>query len=91
MAYKKAKTTGTGGGKSRYMKREEAKDGARVRRRREDAVSVSDIGYHFCPCRDCFETVVGHADSFCDGCGAAGCEPDSECKAPGAYGADEEE
>lgn len=86
MAHKKARTTGTGGGKSRYMTRAEAKDGARVRRRREDGVSVKQAGYRFCACRDCFETVIADVEGvFCDACGDAGCSPDAECCAPGSY------
>lgn len=44
MALKKVKTNGTGGngGKSRYITRVEAKDGARKRRRRQDQVAVRD-------------------------------------------------
>jgi hypothetical protein len=82
MATKKVKTTGTGG-PNRFCTREEAKTGSRVRRRREDSISVQDVGYSFCVCRDCFEIVVG---GICDACKDAGCDINCECQAPGAYG-----
>ncbi len=88
MANQKVKTTGTGG-PGRYCKREEAKVGARKARRREDAAAES--GYRDCGCRDCFEIAIGAPGALCHACVTAGCEPDSECQAPGAYGTDEEE
>lgn len=93
MAHKKAKTTGTGadGGKSRYMTRAEAKDGARVHRRREDGAEAS--GYRDCACRDCFEIAIGVVGAMCSDCEDAGCADaiGGECQAPGAYGVNEEE
>lgn len=50
---------------------------------------MSGVGYHPCACRDCFEVYVGEPGEFCDECEVAGCCPDEECQAPGAYGADE--
>ena len=47
-------------------------------------------GYHPCPCRDCFETAIGTDDdgspSMCSDCVEAGCELDSDCQSPHAYG-----
>lgn len=46
-------------------------------------------GYTHCACRDCFEIVVSDdmsSPDFCEDCLAAGCEPDSECCSPHAYG-----
>lgn len=52
-------------------------------------------GYTDCACRDCFEITISNDTSkpeMCDACKEAGCEPDKECCAPGAYGcADEDE
>jgi len=49
------------------------------------------VGYHNCACRDCFELYVGEPGELCDDCEEAGCEPDDECCAPGAYGSDEDD
>lgn len=49
-------------------------------------------GYTFCACRDCFEIAIGDADTLCDECQSAGCEPhNGECDRPDAYGADSED
>ena len=51
-------------------------------------------GYTECGCRDCMEIAISTGDEpeLCHECEEAGCEAgaDSECCAPGAYGADEE-
>lgn len=44
-------------------------------------------GYVDCGCRDCFEIAIGEPGCMCSECVKAGCEPGSECQAPGAYGA----
>jgi hypothetical protein len=50
-------------------------------------------GYCDCACRDCFEIAIGGDDpndpAMCHACEEAGCELDSECCAPDAYGGDE--
>jgi len=49
---------------------------------------MSTGGYVPCACRDCME--IGTAgEALCHECEAAGCEGDTECQAPGAYGIDE--
>lgn len=50
-------------------------------------------GYTYCACRDCFEIAVSddvNQPGMCEDCIEAGCEPDSECCAPHAYGVDDE-
>lgn len=47
---------------------------------------VEQTGYTPCGCRDCFETAIGKPGEFCHDCKTAGCEPDSECQSPSAYG-----
>lgn len=47
-------------------------------------------GYIDCGCRDCFEIAIGEPGDFCTNCEDAGCEADSECQSPNAYGGDEE-
>lgn len=49
-------------------------------------------GYTSCACRDCFEIAISDDEkpAFCHACEEAGCEPDSECQAPGAYGEDDD-
>jgi hypothetical protein len=42
--------------------------------------------YYDCRCRDCFEIIP---DILCNDCTASGCEPDRDCRVPGAYGADD--
>jgi len=46
-------------------------------------------GYQPCGCRDCFEIAIGLPGAFCHECVTAGCELDSECCAPNAYGCGE--
>ena len=51
-------------------------------------------GYHPCTCRDCFEIAIGPLDGgLCWECVEAGCEAgaEGECRAPGAYGGEDEE
>ncbi len=86
MATKNVKTTGTGG-PGRFCHRAEAKEGARVRRRREDKEAS---GYRDCACRDCFNVAVGVSGAVCSDCEDAQCDVDGECQAPGAYGGEEE-
>ena len=43
-------------------------------------------GYVYCGCRDCFEITIGAPGTLCSECVEAGCDPDKECSAPGAYG-----
>lgn len=48
------------------------------------------LGYHDCPCRDCFEIAIGEDEagnpSLCNDCQEAGCEGgDCECQSPYAY------
>lgn len=53
--------------------------------------TLSNAGYHHCPCRDCFEIAIGCNDDdtphLCASCETAGCDADgdSECDAPHAY------
>ena len=59
-------------------------------------------GYVNCGCRDCFEIAIASDDdapgeTLCNECEEAGCEAHhdgedrgSECRAPGAYGQDDE-
>ena len=47
-------------------------------------------GYVQCGCRECMEIAIGEPGDMCTDCEDAGCEPDEECQAPGAYGSDEE-
>jgi len=32
------------------------------------------MGYRFCECNECFETVIGDGPTYCDACEAGGCE-----------------
>ena len=49
-------------------------------------------GYMDCSCRDCFNgPIMGVAGDMCDPCKKAGCDPDEECQAEGAYGTAERE
>ena len=52
---------------------------------------MSTGGYIDCGCRDCFEIAIGEPGEFCHECIEAGCEPDKECCAPGAYGCGDED
>lgn len=52
-------------------------------------MSHTESSYRPCACRDCFETAIGEPGAMCHECEEAGCEPDSECQAPGAYGGEE--
>lgn len=57
----------------------------------DDSESEIGTGYVDCGCRDCFEIAIGKPGTFCHECVTAGCEPDSECCAEGAYGGDTED
>ncbi|MFI1920518.1 hypothetical protein [Nocardia sp. NPDC020380] len=49
---------------------------------------MSDSGYQWCGCRDCFDIVVGMVNtlSLCELCEDAGCEiQDGECQREDAY------
>ena len=49
-------------------------------------------GYSQCACRDCFEIAISDDTSdpeMCWECEEYGCEPDSECQSPNAYGGGE--
>jgi hypothetical protein len=46
-------------------------------------------GYVACGCRDCMETAIGAYGALCHACESAGCDPDEECCADGAYGTEE--
>ena len=49
-------------------------------------------GYTHCACRDCMEIAIGKpGKAFCHDCEEAGCEHDSECQSPNAYGGSDEE
>lgn len=52
---------------------------------------LGDGGYKPCSCRDCMEMAIGWGAPMCSACVEAGCEPERECKAPGAYGGTDEE
>jgi hypothetical protein len=57
-----------------------------------ERLMLGDGGYKDCSCRDCFEIAIGRGHPLCNECAEAGCEGgETECQAPGAYGADEEE
>jgi hypothetical protein len=50
-------------------------------------------GYTHCLCRDCFEVVVSadqQKPELCSQCEEYGCDGQSECLAPNAYGMSEE-
>ena len=52
---------------------------------------IKHSGYTPCKCRDCFEIAVSNDTTIpemCWECIEAGCEPDSECQSPSAYGGD---
>lgn len=51
----------------------------------------SPTGYVPCGCRDCMEIAIGPEGSLCHACEDAGCDPERECQAPGAYGCDEDD
>lgn len=46
-------------------------------------------GYVDCGCRDCFEIAIGEPGALCHACKTAGCDPERECQAAGAYGQDD--
>ncbi len=51
-------------------------------------------GYVDCRCRDCFEIAIADdmtEGAFCWECREAGCEDDTECQRPEAYGCGESE
>jgi hypothetical protein len=47
-------------------------------------------GYIPCACRDCMEIAIGAPGALCHECETAGCDPEAECCAPGAYGGSDE-
>lgn len=52
---------------------------------------LAGTGYRHCACRDCFEIAIGAEGTMCHHCEDAGCDPDRECQAPGAYGVEDED
>ncbi len=52
---------------------------------------MTTTGYRTCSCRDCFEVAIGEDGALCSDCEQAGCEPEGECQAPGAYGVEDED
>jgi len=62
------------------------------RKVRKARAARSEGGYCNCACPDCFEIAIsGHGEpAMCNECEEAGCDGESECQAPGAYGGDGE-
>lgn len=54
--------------------------------KKRKASGKTESGYRPCACRDCMETVIGGPGAMCWECEEAGCEPNKECQAEGAYG-----
>jgi hypothetical protein len=46
-------------------------------------------GYRPCACRDCFDTAIGIVGAMCLECQEHGCDYQSDCERPDAYGAEE--
>lgn len=56
-------------------------------------MATRTLGYHDCPCRDCFDTAIGGTakrPALCQDCKSAGCDATgrSECERSDAYGAE---
>jgi len=60
-------------------------------RRRVSLRRNEPAGYVECGCRDCFEIGIGRPGDLCHECDESGCDAESECLSPGAYGGDDVE